>query len=182
MGFHMSNKSSQEKKQSGFSALELMATIGIVGILAAIAIPGFMSWLPNYRLKSAARDIYSNLQTTKMAAIKANADRTVTFAPGTGAYTRSDGAIVNVVNLSNYGNNIGYGPGNATQGVEGEAFDNNVTYTTPNDVASFNARGMGNNEGYVYICNGKGTAYAVGSRLSGVIYLKKWDQATSQFQ
>jgi type IV fimbrial biogenesis protein FimT len=177
----MRDKISKEKRQSGFTALELLVAIGIIGIMAAIAIPGFMTWMPNYRLKGAARDVYSNLQLAKMGAIRSNADRTVTFNPGAGAYTTSDGTRVTLVNLSNYGSGIGYGQGIATQGVGGEAFDDNVTYTAPSNSASFNSRGMGNNEGYVYISNGRGTAYAVGSRLSGVIFLKKWNEATSQF-
>ena len=176
-GYIMRGKILKKKRQSGFSALELLVTMGIIGILAAIAIPGFMSWLPNYRLKGAARDIYSNLQLAKVGAIRANDDRTVTF--GAGAYTTSDGTVVT---LSNYGSDIGYGQGNATQGVDGEAFGNYVTYVTPDDVASFNPRGMGNNEGYAYIFNSKGTAYAVGSRLSGVIFLKKWNEATNKYE
>lgn len=178
----MRDKISKEKRQSGFTALELLVTIGIIGILAAITIPGFMTWLPNYRLKGAARDIYSNLQLAKMGAIRSNADRTITFGPGAGAYTRSDGTRVTVVTLSEYGSGIGYGQGKATQGVDGEAFGNHVTYATPDDIASFNPRGIGNNEGYIYISNSKGTAYAVGSRLSGVIFLKKWNEATTNYE
>lgn len=179
----MRDKIFKEKRQSGFSLLELMVTILIFGIIAAIAIPGFMNWLPNYRLKGAARDVYSNLQLAKMGAIRSNADRTITFKPGAGAFTTSDGTRATVVTLSDYGSGIGYGQGIATQGVGGEAFGgDHVTYTAPSNTASFNSRGMGNNEGYVYISNSKGTAYAVGSHRSGVIFLKKWNEATSQFE
>ncbi|MBW1668898.1 MAG: prepilin-type N-terminal cleavage/methylation domain-containing protein, partial [Deltaproteobacteria bacterium] len=48
------------KKSDGFTLLELLVTIVIFGIIASIAIPGFSRWLPNYRLKGVARDIYSN--------------------------------------------------------------------------------------------------------------------------
>jgi prepilin-type N-terminal cleavage/methylation domain-containing protein len=178
----MRDKISKEKTQSGFSLLELLVAICIFGVLAAIAVPGFMSWMPNYRLKGAARDVYSNLQLAKMGAIRSNADRTVTFTPGAGAYTTSDNTRVISIDLSDYGSSISFGQGKATQGVGGEAFGDNVTYTAPSNTASFNPRGMGNNEGYIYITNIKGTAYAIGSRLSGVIFLKKWNEETGQFE
>ncbi|MGD9076356.1 MAG: prepilin-type N-terminal cleavage/methylation domain-containing protein, partial [Desulfobacteraceae bacterium] len=58
------------KKESGFSLIELLVIIVIIAILAAIAIPAFSAWLPNYRLRQAARDVYSNLQRAKVNAIK----------------------------------------------------------------------------------------------------------------
>jgi type IV fimbrial biogenesis protein FimT len=177
----MRDKFFKEKTHSGFSLLELMVVIGIFCIVAGIAFPGFMNWLPNYRLKGAARDVYSNLQLAKMGAIRANADRSVTFSPGgAGGYTTTD-APVTLIRLSEYGSGIGYGQGIATQGVGGTTIDADfITYA--DNTASFNPRGMGNSEGYIYITNSKGTAYAVGSRMSGVIFLKKWNKETSQFE
>ena len=66
-------------KDSGFTLVELLVVIAIFSILATIAIPAYSVWLPNYRLKRAVRDVYSNFQTTKMRAIKDNRNCTVTF-------------------------------------------------------------------------------------------------------
>lgn len=68
-----------KKANQGFSLLELMVTIGILGIVAAIAVPGFIRWLPDYYLKSAARDLRSNFQVAKIAAIKSGTNCTITF-------------------------------------------------------------------------------------------------------
>lgn len=63
----------------GFSLVELVTIIAIIGIAAAIAIPNFISWLPNYRLKSATQDLFSNFQLAKMTAIQRNRNCTVVF-------------------------------------------------------------------------------------------------------
>jgi Tfp pilus assembly protein FimT len=38
-----------------------------LGLLAAVGVPSYLRYLPKYRLRSAARDLYSNLQLAKMA-------------------------------------------------------------------------------------------------------------------
>jgi prepilin-type N-terminal cleavage/methylation domain-containing protein len=160
------------KNETGFTMVEVMVVIGIIAILATAAIPGFSLWLPDYRLKGAVQDLYSNMQLAKMEAIKTNGTRSVVFTPGSGQYTKADGTQVI---LSDYGSGTVFGDGDATQGVGGENFDDYVTYSTPDNEVSFNSRGMCDNSGYVYLTNEKGTAYAVGSLTSGVVILRKWN-------
>jgi type IV fimbrial biogenesis protein FimT len=66
-------------KKDGFTLIELLMTFVILGIMVSIAIPGFSRWLPNYRLKSAARDVFSNFQLAKLTSIKRNSYCTITF-------------------------------------------------------------------------------------------------------
>lgn len=67
------------RKNSGFTLVELMVTIAIIAIVSAIAIPGYMSWLPNYRLRSAVLDLEGNIQQTRLQAIKHNQTWAVLF-------------------------------------------------------------------------------------------------------
>lgn len=69
----------------GFTLMELLVAMGILVILFAIAVPEIRSWLPNMRLKAAARDVYANLQKAKLEAVKRN------VCVGIG-YTKADAA------------------------------------------------------------------------------------------
>ena len=89
------------RKNCGFTLIELMVTVGVVAIVAAIAIPGILGWLPDYRLRRAVMDLEGNLQWTKLQAIKNNRTWAIVFdQPNNIYYICSD----------NGGNNIWDGP------------------------------------------------------------------------
>lgn len=94
-------------ESAGFTFVELAVVVGIVSLLAAVAVPVWSSWGPNMRLKGAARDIYANFQKAKIEALKNGADvgivfNTVSFPATGGGYTLfvDDGAG----NAANAGN------------------------------------------------------------------------------
>lgn len=74
------------RRDSGFTLTEMMVTIAVVAIFASIAVPNFMAWLPNYRLRSGTEEIQSTLQLTRIEAIKQNATATVSFNTGNETY------------------------------------------------------------------------------------------------
>jgi len=67
------------KRKGGFTLIELLITIIILGIVVLIAIPGFSRWLPNYRLRVAARDVFSNFQHARLTAVKRHRTCAITF-------------------------------------------------------------------------------------------------------
>jgi type IV fimbrial biogenesis protein FimT len=66
-------------KNSGFTVVELLITIAIITLVAAIAVPNFIGWLPDYRLRSATHDLFSNFQKAKLTAVKRNVNTAVCF-------------------------------------------------------------------------------------------------------
>jgi prepilin-type N-terminal cleavage/methylation domain-containing protein len=52
----------------GFTLIELIVVIGIVSIIMGVAIPAITTWLPKYKVNSAARDIGSTMQMARLKA------------------------------------------------------------------------------------------------------------------
>jgi len=170
-------------KKNGFTLIELLITFIILGILTSIAIPGFARWLPSYRLKSATRDLYSNMQLAKMGAVRDNGEWAVFF--NAGGYqvisggadrdysTAGDNTTEKTITLSDYESGVSYGHGTATTPV-GTTFGDEITFTA--NTVVFNSRGMINSitGGYVYLQNNRNNTYAVGALGTGVILMRTW--------
>jgi prepilin-type N-terminal cleavage/methylation domain-containing protein len=174
-----------KKNAAGFTLMEIMVVICMIGILAAIAIPGFSTWLPDYRLKRAARDLYSNFQRAKMGAIRNNSEWRVYFddsadryrlCSGPGADSTWDGGsdddvVEMMVSLSDY-KGVDFGIPDGVDEI-GDAYTEAPAGTNP--ATNFTPRGTVDLRGYIYLSNTKGTCYAVGTPSpAGVILLRKW--------
>jgi len=63
----------------GSITIGISIVTGVFGILAAIAIPAFLSMLPGMRLNGAARQVMGDLMAARMMAVKENKQFKVTF-------------------------------------------------------------------------------------------------------
>jgi len=178
----------------GYSFIELLAIMLILGVVLTIAVPVFSRFAPDYKLKSAARDLYSNMQLAKMGAVKNNASWAIVFDPSVSpgryficsdrgadgvwngpAAMGEDDTAERTVSLADYGTNAAtYGHGGATDDIPGSGSAPADAISFSGDVLVFTSRGLCEEGGYVYLKNSNNNAYGVGTLTTGVIVLRKW--------
>jgi type IV fimbrial biogenesis protein FimT len=117
------------KGTAGFTLIELAVTVAIVGLLSAISLPGIFAGLPEKRLRSATRDLYSTLQKARLLAVKINRDVWVDFDYPNSSFSIDVQENLNnpdesyaeeevTINLSDYGR-VSYGTAGATTDWDG---------------------------------------------------------------
>jgi prepilin-type N-terminal cleavage/methylation domain-containing protein len=72
--------------KKGVTLIELIVVFVIIAIGAALTIPNMGSWIANYRLRTATRDITSTLRVAQMKAVSNNLDYRVSFDTGARTY------------------------------------------------------------------------------------------------
>ncbi|MBV5327056.1 MAG: GspH/FimT family protein [Chlorobium sp.] len=65
--------------QKGFTLVEVIIVVAIIGILAAVATPMIISSLPRYRLRAEVRELMINFKKAKVEAVKRNRDVVILF-------------------------------------------------------------------------------------------------------
>ena len=63
----------------GFTIAELIVWLGVFGILASIAVPGFVAFQPGFRLNGAAREIFADLMWARAKAVEQSNNFVVSF-------------------------------------------------------------------------------------------------------
>jgi len=82
-------RSSQSERFGGFTLIETMIVIAIVGILGLVSIPNMTRWLSRMRLRGATQNVVSQIDITRKMAITKMSRYCMTFS-GDGAYADGD--------------------------------------------------------------------------------------------
>ena len=155
------------RRNTGFTLMELMIVIAVIGILVGIAVPGIIGWLPNYRLRAATRDLQSVMQRSRLRAIKENTRVVMLFDTGNDEYV----AFVD----------DGEGGGIANDNIQNGSERTVINAKMPRDVdlynaafaggvprTRFNSRGLPNGTGgHAYMKNSKNRYMGVVLRITG---------------
>lgn len=81
----INNSTGQYILQAGFTLLELMVIIAIVGVLSAVALPNMQDFISNQRIRAAVTEMQLSLLHARSEAIKRNDD--VSLIPAGGDWT-----------------------------------------------------------------------------------------------
>ena len=107
------------KRTNGFTLIELMITVAVMGILASIAFPNFIELIRDQQTTSQANILLGSIQTARSEAVKRAAN--VTMAPASGTnwstgwciYTGADCKDANILRQHEASASIVSGPGAA---------------------------------------------------------------------
>jgi type II secretory pathway pseudopilin PulG len=126
----------------GVTLIELIVVFVIIALMAVLMVPNIGAWLPNYRLRSATRDVVSVMRTAQMMAVSNRLQYQVNFNVAPNCY---------ILQRSNSG---GFTPDGPLQGAPSGItinFDN-----LPGGVATFNTDSTCPNGGNISLSYQKG--------------------------
>jgi type IV fimbrial biogenesis protein FimT len=153
------------RNPSGFTLMELMITLAVICLLAGIAIPGYIGWLPKRHLQSSAIEVQAAIILAKHTAIRENSNVVLTFFPGSESYL----AFIDT------GDGVG-GPPNGNQDAGERTVRNkgispgiNLDNTTlPGDALTFDSRGLANTSGDIILVNKRGENRTINVTITGM--------------
>ncbi|MCK4549814.1 MAG: GspH/FimT family pseudopilin [Candidatus Krumholzibacteria bacterium] len=71
----------------GFTIVELMIAVSIVGLIAVLAVPNYQRFMHGWRLNGETQQLASALRTARSSAVMKNIDVVFSFDPGTNTYS-----------------------------------------------------------------------------------------------
>ncbi len=157
--------------KSGFSLMEMMVVIAIIGITAGFAIPNYIATRDDRKLKSVARELLGDMHKTRMGAIKDNQNWSISFFANGYQISDSVPTVRKTVTFTDRYNGIIYDQGDATASITGAFTADFISYT--GNILTFNSSGTCSS-GYVYLANTNGTVFGVGTLSSGIVIFKQW--------
>ncbi|GAB6061859.1 GspH/FimT family pseudopilin [Deferrisoma palaeochoriense] len=182
-------------RRRGFTLVELMITIAVIGILGLVVTPGILKTIPKYRVDRAAKALATEMNLARMRAIAKNKTHHVVFDAGTAqtitVYEDDDNnwstanTVVKTISLATEFPNVKLDY-NSVTGVDGSTLTSAVTF--PNSRATFLPNGLLTQPGAFYLMpsGDKGVRNdrlrAVEVTRAGQVVLYRYDTASSSWE
>jgi prepilin-type N-terminal cleavage/methylation domain-containing protein len=148
------------KHRKGFTLTEVIVVMSLIGIMMAIAVPSYISWLPKHRFQTSVRQIYDDMNLAKIRAVRGNVDAYITFD----------------INNETYFVFLDDGTQNGAYNAGETILRNNVTLENGVDITAantcgFNNRGMSTAAGLnqVFLSNPTGLSMRIDVNTAGNI-------------
>lgn len=87
-------------REGGFTLIEIMIVVAIIGVVSAIAVPSYVQWNARYQLRQATSELQTNLLLARMSARNRNTAMTATFIKAAdGTYSATFGGTLAPINF-----------------------------------------------------------------------------------
>ncbi|MCJ7459104.1 MAG: GspH/FimT family pseudopilin [candidate division Zixibacteria bacterium] len=141
-----------QKRQKGFSLIEMMIVVVLVGVMSALAVGKFDKFFRQQRLKSAGRDLRSDLRLARSYAVSRRAQYGIYFDQNARQYV----LFKDVVNPSNYTYDVG---DSVVKTISLSSIFSLNNCTFPNTAVVYLSTGSGSSSGTVDIYNAELAKY-----------------------
>jgi type IV fimbrial biogenesis protein FimT len=144
----------------GFTLIELMVAIALLGILLVLAFPSFTSWIRNSQIRTVTEALQGGLRTAQAEALRRNRQVVMSFTNATptpsGTTAVADGKNWSLQTVAQFGESAEYITGGSFAGVASA-----VTITSGVSAVCFNASGR-------LVANASGTGVTSASCAAAV--------------
>ncbi len=157
---------------SGFSLVELMVVIAIVGVISAFSIPSYIASMPKRRLRAATKELYGIMQQARLIAVRENLSKRIRFEADFYYFDDDNNREYDTdekkFDLSKY-YDVTFGCGGAKKNWSG----NSVSHTS---LITFSPTGTANSRtAYLQNIASPSECFAVTSQTSGALKVRWFD-------
>lgn len=145
------------KSREGFTLIEILMTMIVMGILMSVAVPNFSKWKEKHEINGQAQKVYFDMMLARTTAVKNNNPVHVTFNTNSNTYTihddtNSDGTqnAGEAVKSAVLENNISFAYNAGINDIDGNAVNEAVSFGGDTTV-TFDSRGQADNSGSVFL-------------------------------
>ena len=150
----------QLRSTQGFTLVEILLVIVIIGILASVAIPNFSRWKEKYEINGEAKKVYFDLLLAHSTAISNNHNVLVTFDSDNHIYRvhgdKNDNALeeagedIKIVKLNDE-DRVQFNFNAGVSDVDGNPVLKPISFASNGNIITFNPRGQASTSGSIFL-------------------------------